>query len=78
MDKKDLVKHYTNGEITVVWQSGKCAHAGNCVKHLSSVFQPKSSPWVQMENANSDEIIDAVRTCPSGALSILEDIKPKG
>ncbi len=73
MDKKDMTKHYTNGEITVVWQSGKCIHAGQCVKHLSKVFQPKSSPWIQMENASSSEIIAAVNHCPSGALSLLND-----
>jgi uncharacterized Fe-S cluster protein YjdI len=70
MDKKDLVKYYTNGEITVVWQSAKCIHSANCVKHLAKVFQPKSSPWVQIENGTSEEIISAVKQCPSGALTI--------
>jgi uncharacterized Fe-S cluster protein YjdI len=70
MDKKDLVKHYANDEIIVVWQSGKCSHSANCVKHLAKVFQPKSSPWVQMENGTSEEIVAAVKQCPSGALTI--------
>ncbi len=70
MDKNNLVKEYSNGEITIVWQSGKCAHSGNCVKNLSSVFQPKTQPWIKMENATSQEIKNAVSKCPSGALSI--------
>jgi uncharacterized Fe-S cluster protein YjdI len=70
MDKNNLKKEYTNGEITVVWQSGKCIHSANCVRHLSSVFQPKEQPWVNMENATSAEIIATVNKCPSGALSI--------
>jgi len=70
MDKNNLTKEYTNGEITVVWQSGKCAHSGNCVRNLSKVFQPKEQPWIKLENANSAEIINAVGKCPSGALSI--------
>lgn len=41
-----------------------------CVKNLASVFQPKSQPWINMENANTKDIIDAVSKCPSGALSI--------
>jgi uncharacterized Fe-S cluster protein YjdI len=70
MDKNNLVKEYTNGEITVVWQSGKCIHSANCVRNLSAVFKPKEQPWIQMENASSQEILDTVSKCPSGALSI--------
>ena len=70
MDKSNITKEYTNGEVTVVWQSGLCAHSGNCVKNLSSVFKPKESPWINMDNAGSKEIVDAVSKCPSGALSI--------
>jgi uncharacterized Fe-S cluster protein YjdI len=51
MDKNNLTKEYSNGEITVVWQSSKCIHSVNCVKNLSSVFQPKNQPWIKMENA---------------------------
>lgn len=70
MDKNNLIKEYSNGEITVVWQSGKCAHSGNCVRNLSAVFQPKQQPWIQMDQASSEQIKEAVAKCPSGALSI--------
>ena len=70
MDKNNLKKEYSNGEVTVVWQSGLCQHSGNCVRNLSSVFRPKEQPWIQVENASSDEIRAAVAKCPSGALSI--------
>ncbi len=70
MDKNNLTKEYSNGETTVVWQSGECIHSGNCVRNLSSVFQPKEQPWIKMENATTAEIIAAVGKCPSGALSI--------
>lgn len=70
MDKNNLTKEYSNGEITVVWQSSKCIHSANCVKNLSSVFQPKSQPWIKMENASTEEISSTVAKCPSGALSI--------
>jgi uncharacterized Fe-S cluster protein YjdI len=71
MDKNNIKKEYSNGEITVVWQSSKCIHAGKCVKNLAQVFQPKTQPWIKMENASSAEIKDAVAKCPSGAISIL-------
>lgn len=70
MEEHDKIKTYTNGEITVVWQASKCLHSGNCVRHLSAVFKPKELPWVQMDNASSDEIRNAVSKCPSGALTI--------
>jgi uncharacterized Fe-S cluster protein YjdI len=62
-------KEYTNGEITVVWKPDICIHAGNCVRGLSKVFKPKESPWIQLENATTEEIKNQVKQCPSGALS---------
>ncbi len=72
MNIKNVKKEYTNGEITVVWESSKCIHSGMCVRTLPTVFQPKESPWIKVENASSKEIIDAVNKCPSGALSMKE------
>ncbi len=69
MDKKNLTKEYGNDDITVVWQSSKCIHSGMCVKNLAAVFKPQTSPWIQLENATTAEIIKTVDQCPSGALS---------
>ncbi len=44
MGSKDLKKEYTNGEVTVVWQSEKCIHSGNCVRNNPAVFRPKEKP----------------------------------
>ncbi len=68
MDKNNIRKEYSNGEITVVWQSGKCFHSGNCVRNLPQVFNPKETPWIKATNATSDEITETVKKCPSGAL----------
>lgn len=72
MDPKNIIKEYSNEEITIVWQSGKCIHSGNCVRNLSPVFRPKEQPWIQLEHASTQDIRDAVSKCPSGALSIKE------
>lgn len=65
-----MIKEYSNGTVTVVWQADKCIHSANCVRNLPSVFAPKEKPWVKIDQAGSDEIIAAVGHCPSGALSI--------
>jgi len=66
---------YSNGEITVVCKPDVCIHSGNCVKNLSTVFKPKERPWIQVENASSEEIMNAIDKCPSGALSYRKNEK---
>ncbi|WP_242085662.1 (4Fe-4S)-binding protein [Aestuariivivens sediminis] len=62
-------REYTNGEVTVVWEAKKCVHSGICVKGLPEVFRPRFRPWVKIDAATSDNIINQVKQCPSGALS---------
>ncbi|MFV0388127.1 MAG: (4Fe-4S)-binding protein [Pyrinomonadaceae bacterium] len=64
---------YTNGEITVVWKPSVCIHAGECVRGLPEVFKPNARPWVQIEKATSEEIVETVKQCPSGALTIANE-----
>lgn len=61
---------YTNGEITILWQPHLCIHAGVCVKTLPKVYHPKDKPWITIENATSEELINQVQLCPSKALTI--------
>ncbi len=63
-------KEYSNGEITIVWQPKKCIHSGVCVKTLPKVYNPQERPWIKPENATTQELINQVAQCPSGALSI--------
>ena len=69
MDKAEIKKEYSNGEITVVWKPGKCIHAGICVQTLPEVYKPKEKPWIQIDNASTEALKDQVSKCPSGALS---------
>ena len=64
--------HYTNGEITVVWKPALCIHSAICFKGLGDVFDPRRRPWIDMSKAGTQQIIDQVKKCPSGALSIEE------
>ncbi|AUP78392.1 (4Fe-4S)-binding protein [Flavivirga eckloniae] len=62
------IKEYSNGETTVVWEAEKCIHSAICAKGLSQVFRPKERPWVKIDAASTDAIINQVKQCPSGAL----------
>lgn len=65
----EIVKEYTNGEITVVWKPKTCIHSKKCWKGLIEVFDPREKPWVNMEGADSETIMKQIDACPSGALS---------
>lgn len=65
-----MVKKYSNGEIIIIWKPELCVHSGICAMGLRSVFDPDRRPWVDASAASTQEIIDQVRKCPSGALSL--------
>jgi uncharacterized Fe-S cluster protein YjdI len=62
-------KEYSNSEITVVWQPELCIHSGVCFKGLPRVFQPRVRPWIKIDGATTEAIVNQVKACPSGALS---------
>lgn len=64
-----IEKQYTNDEITVVWKPDICIHSTLCWKGLIKVFNPKARPWVNINGADSQRIVEQVEKCPSGALS---------
>jgi uncharacterized Fe-S cluster protein YjdI len=65
---KEVLK-YTNDEVTVVWKPRVCIHSSLCWKGLIEVFNPKEKPWIRIDGATTERIIEQVRKCPSGALS---------
>jgi uncharacterized Fe-S cluster protein YjdI len=69
---KESSKTYSNGEVTVVWQSEKCIHSTICWKNttgLPEVFNPRERPWIKPEMAATEKIIEQINKCPSGALT---------
>lgn len=66
---EEKVIEYSSDEITVIWKPDLCIHSAECVKGLPHVFRPKDRPWIQIEKASTEEIIETVDKCPSGALS---------
>jgi len=68
--------HYTKGDLTVVWKPELCQHSTVCWKGLREVFDPWKKPWVNMDGAEAQQIMEQVSKCPSGALSyIVKDDK---
>lgn len=65
----NIIKHYTNGEVTIVWQPEVCIHSAKCFHGLPQVFDPREKPWVRPEGATTAQIVAQVERCPSGALS---------
>ncbi|MET0463390.1 MAG: (4Fe-4S)-binding protein [Chitinophagaceae bacterium] len=76
----ETIKYY-NGEITILWKPKVCTHSGVCVKTLPQVYDPRARPWIRPENATTQELIDQVARCPSGALTIqyhVDETQAKG
>jgi uncharacterized Fe-S cluster protein YjdI len=72
---KDSVKEFSNGEVTVFWKSDLCIHSANCLIRLPEVFNSKKKPWINIHASNSKDIMKAVDTCPSRALTYLKSTK---
>ena len=68
-DKRD---GYEGVQLTVYDNRGICQHSGFCTDRLSTVFHTEGA-FVTPSGGRMDEIIRAVRDCPSGALSYAID-----
>jgi CDGSH-type Zn-finger protein/truncated hemoglobin YjbI len=69
-DKRD---DYKGQQVEIFDNRGICAHSGFCTDRLASVFHVGREPFVTPSGGRLDEIIQAVRACPSGALSFAMD-----
>lgn len=59
---------FSNDQITVTYDPKCCANAGNCIRQLSNVFRTSIIPWIDLDAADTDSIINQIKNCPSGAL----------
>lgn len=72
MEEQEIIKQYSNGEVTVVWKPATCIHSTICWRSktgLPDVFNPKEKPWIKVDGYDSAKIVEQVKKCPSGALS---------
>jgi CDGSH-type Zn-finger protein/truncated hemoglobin YjbI len=69
-DRQDA---YPGPTVTVLDNRGICQHSGFCTDRLPVAFRVDKEPFVAPNGGRMDEIIQAVRNCPSGALSLAID-----
>ena len=59
---------YPGKDLTVSYDTDMCQHAGVCVRSLPAVFDVDQDPWIRPDAAGSDQVIETIDACPSGAL----------
>jgi CDGSH-type Zn-finger protein/truncated hemoglobin YjbI len=69
----DRRETYVGQRVAILDNRGVCAHSGFCTDRLASVFRLGEEPFVTPSGGRMDEIVAAVRACPSGALSFALD-----
>ena len=69
-DRRDT---YPGTQVTIFDNRGICQHSGFCTDRLPTVFRTDAEPFVAPSGGRMDEIVRAVRDCPSGALSLAFD-----
>lgn len=62
------LNEFSNDDITVTFNPRKCINAEKCAKGLPSVFRQAVIPWIKLDGASVEEIINQVKKCPSRAL----------
>ena len=59
---------YETDRIAVHWDSTRCIHTARCIQSLPQVFDVGRRPWIDVTAADADDLAEAVRRCPTGAL----------
>ena len=64
------MQEHRNDKLVVRYDPAICIHAGECVRGLPSVFSLSRKPWIDVNGAPAAAIIEQVKRCPSGALTL--------
>lgn len=71
-------KTYTGPLVDVSYDREVCRHAAECVRGMPTVFDTAKRPWINPEQAATEDDANLLRhvvgLCPSGALEIEEHV----
>lgn len=66
--RRGETRTYEREELRVLWDATLCTHVAACIRAQPKVFDSSRRPWVDVDAASAEEIADAIRQCPTGAL----------
>ena len=67
---RDRQDQYPGNGVTIRDDRSVCAHAGFCTGGLPEVFRLRQEPWIEAARASAAVVVDRVKRCPSGALTV--------
>ena len=70
MSDQTTLRRYEGGGAIVTYDVKRCINAGECVRRLPAVFDPKAKPWINPDGADAPTLAAVVDRCPTGALHI--------
>ena len=61
---------FVGNDVSISFDGSKCIHSRQCVLGLPNVFQANvEGPWINPDNATTEEISALAHACPSGAIT---------
>ncbi len=60
---------YKGADTEVQWDGRLCIHVGECGRATNDLFVGGREPWCQPDRVSSEEVVDVVDRCPTGALT---------
>lgn len=67
---KRLIKKFDGAAATVTWNSALCIHIAECGRAKGDLFEGGRKPWCDPDVSSDAEVLDIVKRCPSGSLSV--------
>lgn len=70
------MKPIETDDLQIHYNAKTCVHARRCVLGLPGVFNPDARPWINPEHGATENIVETIEACPSGALSYVRKDGP--
>jgi len=61
-------KTFAGAQVDVTWDGELCIHVSECGRAKGDLFVGGRDPWCEPDATSTEEVVDVVERCPSGAL----------